>query len=239
MHSMFGYSTQLPVVAGKADSEAKTSAAALTSRSSRRSRSQKMAAGPQERTYSTQNPITLRLPNHDNGLYRFSDRYIIGTISSSAAGPVFNAYNFQVGALGNVSPLTTMFDQYMIECVEFMTIPYVSSATPAVATNLGRFLTVVDYDDASALGTEQAALDYQNCLVSSGTDGHYRKFEPHVALAAYSGAFTSYANRSKQWIDAASTTVQHYGVKTVWTATDVIYKSDVVVVLHTAWRNVR
>jgi len=33
-------------------------------------------------------------------------------------------------------------------------------------------------------------------------------------VAAYNGAFAGYANLGAQWIDAASTTVQHYGVKT-------------------------
>lgn len=36
---------------------------------------------------------------------------------------------------------------------------------------------------------------------------------PRTAMAAYSGAFTSYANMSDQWIDLNSTSVQYYGFK--------------------------
>jgi hypothetical protein len=32
-------------------------------------------------------------------------------------------------------------------------------------------------------------------------------------MAAYTGSFTGYVNMGPQWIDAASNTVQHYGIK--------------------------
>ncbi len=42
--------------------------------------------------------------------------------------------------------------------------------------------------------------------------------EPHLAIGAYSGAFTSFANtNSTQWVDANSPSVQYYGVKYGWT----------------------
>jgi len=34
-----------------------------------------------------------------------------------------------------------------------------------------------------------------------------------MAVAAYSGAFTSYSNLVGGWIDSASPAVQHYGIK--------------------------
>jgi len=74
---------------------------------------------------------------------------------------------------------------------------------------------VIDYDDGTALTSANLASAYSNCVVLNPGESCERTFSPHMALAAYGGAFTSYANVSPQWIDAASTGVQHYGVK-VW-----------------------
>jgi len=113
------------------------------------------------------------------------------------------------------------------------------SATTAASQNVGLFASVIDYDDAASPSSVQALLDYQNVVYASGTVGHYRRFKPHVAVAAYTGAFTGYSNVTSPWIDAASTTVAHYGVKTGWTVTDTAYSMDILVRLRTSWRNVR
>ena len=77
------------------------------------------------------------------------------------------------------------------------------------------YLTVVrDFDDANVLTTLAAYAQYDPCYVKR-LDQPLIKFSivPHIAMAAYSGAFTSYANRQKQWIDVASADVIHYGYK--------------------------
>jgi len=40
-----------------------------------------------------------------------------------------------------------------------------------------------------------------------------RTLQPRVANALYSGAFTSFGQVKNQWVDMASQTVQHYGLK--------------------------
>lgn len=40
-----------------------------------------------------------------------------------------------------------------------------------------------------------------------------------MAVAVYSGAFTSFANAPSSWIDSGSPNVQHYGLKAAVTAT--------------------
>jgi len=80
-------------------------------------------------------------------------------------------------------------------------------------TSLVPIYCVIDYDDASALSSAANASAYTNCVVMNPGESCERVFQPRMALAAYAGAFTSYANVGPQWIDAASNAVQHYGVK--------------------------
>jgi hypothetical protein len=51
-------------------------------------------------------------------------------------------------------------------------------------------------------------------MVVSPGDSVARTFQPHSALAAYSGGvFTSFANVGGQWHDCASPSIAHYGYK--------------------------
>lgn len=174
----------------------------------------------------------------DNQVYTFSQEYKLAAVISSTSSDSFTATAFAVSSLSEISSLTTIFDQYRIKQVEWMCFPRITSEAASTFVP-GIFCTVVDYDDATALSSVAAALNYQNALTTNGTDGHYRCFTPHCAVAAYSGTFTSYANVESPWIDAASTGVQHFGVKTAWQQTDAVYTMDVIVRLRTEWRNAR
>jgi hypothetical protein len=123
--------------------------------------------------------------------------------------------------MGNISALQALFDQYRIVGVEVLIVPQSNFVAAAATATAGMMHSVVDYDDATPLANEQNALDYQNCLTSSASDGHFRKFVPHAAVAAYSGAFTSFTNVESPWIDAAYPSVQHYGLKVVNTTASV------------------
>jgi len=122
----------------------------------------------------------------------------------------------------------------MVE-VTFMPTANMNAGTGA----FGYFTTVVDYDDATALTLPAQALDYSNALSGEGYQAQRRVFKPHVAIAAYSGAFTSFANEESPWIDNISSGVQHYGVKTAWTVTAALQHMDVNVRMWLQFRNVR
>lgn len=176
----------------------------------------------------------------NNGIFRVTQCYeSTGFLVSSTIAPTFAALNFQVANLDQISSLTNLFDQYRIEMVEVWTQPQSTTTTTSILPSTGLLHTVIDYDDDTALTTVGQALDYTNVLIGSGVDGHYRRFVPHCAVAAYSGTFVSFTNVESPWIDAASPAVRHYGLKTAWTITDQAYHADVVVRIHTAWRNVR
>jgi len=161
-----------------------------------------------------------------------------GHATSSTTVPTFTASSFTVGSLDQIASLTAVFDQYRVDEVELWLTPRCSSITAQGATP-GLFSSVIDYDDANLLTTINQALDYDNVLTTSGITGHYRRFKPHVATAAYSGAFTSFANETSPWIDAASTGVAHYGLKTAWGITTSATVYDMIVRMHLSWRNVR
>jgi len=153
-------------------------------------------------------------------------------VTSTSVG-TFVGFGFVVSVMDQISSLTSLFDQYRVDLIEAWLVP-----EPQVAD--GQFATVIDYDDASALTTFAQATDYINVVSTNVNAAHYRKFVPHAALAAYAGGvFTSFANVTKPWIDAASTGVVHYGLKTAATVTNVVQTYDLLLRVHTSWRNLR
>jgi hypothetical protein len=174
----------------------------------------------------------------DNAPYAIMQMVNFGTLSSSTGGIAAFAANFILSDVDQYTSLTAVFDQYRITEVEVWLIPRLAVTTSS-SQNPGQIASVVDYDDDTTLSSLNQALDYQNCMIDTGTVGHYRRFKPHAAVAAFSGSFTSYVNVVSPWIDAASPSVRHYGVKYVTTATDAVYVSDIFARLHFEFRNVR
>jgi len=164
------------------------------------------------------------------------DSIALGFLSTSAAVPVAVAASFNVNSLDQISSLTSVFDQYRITKIDAWLTPQTAMNSN---TNVGEIVTVIDVDDDTALGSFAQGLDYQNCVVASGALGQKRSFVPHAAYAVYSGVFTSFGNVPSPWIDAASTTVKHYGLKIVSTVTSAVQVYDLHYRLHTEWKSVR
>lgn len=135
-------------------------------------------------------------------------------VTTSTTVPVFASFGFSASSFDQLTSFQNLFDQYKIVDIEFWLQPENSTA-PAI----GEFATVLDYDDTANLSTYAQATDYPSCVESSILVGQYRHFRPHIAVAAYSGAFTSFANQIAPWIDMASPSVVHYGVKLAAQAT--------------------
>jgi len=156
---------------------------------------------------------------------------------SSAAVPTFVAFSFVLSNFDKATSYEAVFDQYRIVMVETTWIP--GSTTIVSGGNSGLFTTVIDYDDDTALTTIGNALDYASALTTDGITRHKRTFRPHIAAAVYSGAFTSFANLSGQWIDCASPAVKHYGIKSAWSVTTNVYSYDLIIRAHLQFRNTR
>jgi len=156
--------------------------------------------------------------------------------ATSTTVPTFTYVTVQLSQSPLNSSFIAIFDQYMIDDAEVYILPQTTVA--ANPNQCGLLSSVIDVDDSTTLGSTSAADGYSSVVTSESTQGHYRHFIPHVALAAYSGAFTSYANRRFQWIDCASNTVAHYGVKLASTVTAAIVTYDLRVRFRIHFRNV-
>jgi len=138
-------------------------------------------------------------------------------VTQQAAGAATQSQlNFELSNLDNVANLQAVWDQYRIDAVT-VTIKPQNNAIGMVTnstTTLVDFYSVIDYDNSTALGSVAAARAYDNCVIQSPAESCSRTFVPRIAVAAYSGAFTSFANMPPEWLDSASPNVAHYGLKT-------------------------
>jgi len=135
-----------------------------------------------------------------------------GKVLTSSATPgasTFLGKSFALSDFSGFSALVTVFDQYRFESIEVWLEPI----NPNGNISFPFLTTCVDLDDAAAPTTVGSVSDHQAAVSGGGNGGHYHKWQPHMAVAVYSGAFTSFANEPASWIDVASPSVQHYGFK--------------------------
>jgi len=129
---------------------------------------------------------------------------------NSTTVPSFASWNIKLSDLTGYADYISAFDKYRILEVQVEALPNNGGLS---TTNSALVHTVIDYDDDSSL-TAGAALEYDSCYSCNSNQNFKRTFIPRSALAAYSGAFSSYAEaRAGQWIDCASPNVQHYALK--------------------------
>lgn len=148
-------------------------------------------------------------------VYKFKRTVDLGNITASAAGDVLGALKFTLADLPNYTEFTALYDQYKIYFVVLRFVPdqNMASANNAAGTTTPILYHVIDYDDATAPANKTDLFQYQNLKVRNFSRFSKITLRPHVAVAAYQGAFTGYANFKSLWLDAANTAVEHYGVK--------------------------
>jgi hypothetical protein len=130
--------------------------------------------------------------------------FTTSTVSNTFAGTFF-----ALSSMNDASEYAAVFDQYRIMAVEITIMP----TTQLIAGLTGHLLSAIDYDDVATI-TPALNAQKSTVIISNLQDTIVRSFTPHVAIAAYSGAFTAYAvGPAHQWINTASSTVQHYGHK--------------------------
>jgi len=182
-------------------------------------------------------PASRISPGLDNRPYTIIQQVDSSTpfITSSTTVPVFASSAFSLSQLDQVTSFTNLFDQYRIDEIECWLTPESSSSL----TVSGEMLSVIDYDDNAVLPSFNAGLDYQNVVVSTSNIGHYRRFTPHIAAAAYSGTFTSYLNVTSPWIDCSSTGVFHYGLKAATQVAGAVVNTFLRIRFRVSFRNLR
>lgn len=162
---------------------------------------------PAIRTYHTSSCTVPRVS--DSTTVRAVSTTILVSQANAAQNPTF------VFSLANSGLSTGTWDQYRIDAIRFT----IASGNNAIGlyntatTSAVPMACVIDYDDSTGLASLAVGQNYSNCIVLNPGESLERVFKPRMALAAYTGTFVGFANVSDQWIDSASTGVQHYGVK--------------------------
>jgi hypothetical protein len=139
-------------------------------------------------------------------------RWISKTDLSPVGGEVDNGYAFALSDLPSSTDFTNLFDAYRITEIEFVLVPIISETNTADTIGSPLVWTAVDFDSAGAQAIT-ALQQYDTCQLHNGLKDIVVKFKPRAAMAAYAGAFTSYAEATEgQWFDCASPGVQYFGL---------------------------
>jgi len=155
--------------------------------------------------------------------------------STSTAVITVLGFNFSLSLFSEANSYLSVFDQYRIDYFEAWLEPRQSQSI--TTANTGTIVSAVDVDDSSVPLTYNQVEDHQSAIASSTYAGHYHAWVPHIALASYSGAFTSYANVPAIWLDSGSPAVQHYGLKVATSATGAVETFSLVVRARVSFKN--
>jgi len=138
-----------------------------------------------------------------------------GYISQSSTLPVTNAFTLSASLFSDFTALAAVFDQYRIPIIEVTFNPQTTEGIPTTTFGppKGLFRTVLDYDDGTALSSAGQADAYANAIETEVIKPQRRCYRPRIAVAGYAGAFNGFTNIAAPWIDAASSSIQHYGLK--------------------------
>lgn len=134
-------------------------------------------------------------------------------LGTSSSVPTFQARSFTVNEVGDFVSFSGVFDQYRIACIEVLIEPQITETISGPSADPGEYITCVDIDDANAPSSLADLAGSTTAVQTRGTQSHYHRWVPGVAVAVYSGAFTSFASTDSMWLDCGSPSIQHYGIK--------------------------
>lgn len=129
------------------------------------------------------------------------------------------AFKFMLSDLTNYTEFTTLFDKYRIRGIRAQFLPRTNILSQAnltgTLTEVPPIVTVVDYDDAVGTDDYLSLMQFENAKIHSEFKPFSVFFRPQLATGAYAGGvFTGFSSdKGTKWIDAASTTVEYYGLK--------------------------
>lgn len=159
-------------------------------------------------------------------VYSFKRVANLGTMSAitnAGAPTALNAaYSFKLSDIPNNNEFTALYDQYCIKGIKISAVCTFSEAVNAASggnnttavQGFQRLLSVIDYDDATALTGESAALQYQNVKITNPLKQHARYFKPAISMEINEGLTSAALGMKKnQWIDCSYPNVPHYGIK--------------------------
>lgn len=168
--------------------------------------------------------------------YQLAGYSLAGGAAATGAARVF-----RLSAVPNAGEFTALYDQYQIKGVKISLIPrYTESSAGVAGQVIGNMWSALDYDDASVPANVDTLLQYQNVKRTRMNQVHSRFLRPMIANEIYNtGVATAYAPKRNVWIDCASDTTEHYGIKFWFDSSAAGVTFDVQVKFYLAFKNVR
>lgn len=140
------------------------------------------------------------------------------TISPSPGDVAYGAMSFQLDQLPAYTEFASLFDQYRIEKIDlvFSTRLDPSSSSAAAQAWFPRLFTLVDNDDTTTPGGADELRQSARCQLAIVKPDAFvkRSFAPKCLSTVYNTAVSSgYALSDSTWLDMATPSVPHYGLK--------------------------
>lgn len=147
------------------------------------------------------------------GFVRYKDNLTIGLPALDSG----YSFAFNLAQVPDSAEFTSLYDAYIIDQVDmrFVLTANADNAYPVL-------LAALDYDDASAMSSQNEILTRQGAMVmpfSATVREHTVSVKPRVAMTAFrSGVSSAYGwGAPNQLIDIALTDVPYYGIRTWFT----------------------
>jgi hypothetical protein len=190
------------------------SARVLASARARRTTSRGLATPNQTQLGSIGRSLTTQNSSSNNpGILTIRKSIEIGTLASSSTMTVNGAAAFALNNIYDYTSWAAVYDLYRITLIKVMFIPVANLSPNGTNPSVSYLSAAVDFDDITVPSAPAEIINYQNHIILGPSGSGTLTWKPRVALAAYSGAFTSYASKEDQWIDCSSASVEHYGLK--------------------------
>lgn len=166
--------------------------------------------------------------------------YYNGAINGSNVIDQFGALQFNLSALPAYTEFTNLFDMYRINKVKVTFMPRANNADISATAGQVKFFSVLDYDDASALGNIGELMQYENLKTTRCTSDHSRTLAPRFASEVYQNSVTTGYSSRRGWLDCDNPSIQHFGLKWGWQQLPTGAQSmDLKVEYYLSFRNTR
>ncbi len=153
----------------------------------------------------------------ENNIRKIIFHYDGGLITSSSSINTAHSDQCQLGWYADASSLTNIFDAYRVDFMELTLMPCNQMQLSSTSVEQNAILYVVaDYDDGSLLSSTASALNYQKLDMVLPGQRFSRRILPKAMLGTgQSGSSSTTASVAAHglWIDAANSSVLHYGFK--------------------------
>lgn len=135
-------------------------------------------------------------------------------VPNTTTGVSTGAFQFMLADLPNYTEYVNMWDKYKLAGVRIRFIPANDNSPVGTASTsgIGTFSWCLDYNDANAPAGLDDIMQYPGMRMKRPTTPFSVFIKPKFEAALYQGATTGY-RATTGYVDTASSTVRHYGLK--------------------------